>query len=77
VAALRSMRVPAPSSRIGPGGAVADGSVDGSADCRRQWDEDDLGALPTTRRTRWPCSSPRPSMLAPHASRFATGTGRA
>jgi hypothetical protein len=29
-----------------------------------------LVPLPSTRSTRWPCSSPRSSMLAPHASKI-------
>ena len=45
VAAWRSIRAPRLLSRIGPAGAAADGLVDGPADGRRQWKQDDLGAF--------------------------------
>lgn len=54
----------------GAGGAVTRGPVYGAPDSRWQRDEDDLGALPHTRSTRWPRSSPRSAMFAPVASKI-------
>jgi hypothetical protein len=53
-----------------PAGTAACGPFDGPAGCWRQRDQDDLGALPYTRSTRWPCSSPRSAMFAPVASKI-------
>jgi hypothetical protein len=44
--------------------------VDGPADRGWQRDLDTLVPLPHTRRTRWPCSSPRSAMLTLVASKI-------
>src|SRR5690349_11543269 len=50
--------------------AAVDGAVDGPGHRWRQRNEYHLATLPRTRRTRWPCSSPRSAMLAPQASKI-------
>ena len=50
--------------------AACDRPVDGPADGWRQRDQVDLGTLPHTRSTRWPCSSPRSVMSVLVASKI-------
>src|SRR4051812_27514890 len=53
----------------GSGGPFVDGPLDGAADGRGSGTSTTLSPLPRTRRTPWPCSSPRSSMLLPVASK--------
>jgi hypothetical protein len=46
-------------------------AADGAGNRWRQRHEDGLVALPHTRRSRWPCSSPRSTMVVPVAAAHA------
>ncbi len=70
MAACRSIRAPRRWSRIGPAvrspmAASRARPTAGGSGVRTVF-----SPLPTTRRTRWPCSSPRSVMLAPVASKM-------
>jgi len=70
VAACRSIRAPSV-EQDRAGCAVPGGPVDGPAGrAGGRGTSTTLPPLPQTRRTRWPCSSPRSSMLAPVASKI-------
>jgi len=57
-----------------PVGAAVDYSLDGAGHRRGSSTRTTLPPLPRTRSSRWPCSSPRSPMSAPHASKIPQPT---
>jgi len=70
VAACRSMRTPRPFSSSGPIDRSPAARSTARLTAGGSGTRTTLPPLPRTRRTRWPCSSPRSSMSAPTASKI-------